>query len=305
MKKELIIWTILTLTLAILIFGCAKQGPSKEEKPTQIANPASVYCEEQGNNLEIRTAADGSQTGYCIFKDGTECEEWAYFRGECPKEEKTEETLPINPNPVDELSDSLINKLGADCKSKTTDLEKANCILNWQEKNIFWCYTHPEETVMPNMFETGYPDCVVDMQFQQMKPGSFPVSKIFELKLKNNKLFGACYTYATTYCAIARWNGLKCRVMAVKIITPMDYSASKADYGTGYCGAAQKSYLDALGLDCEEWKTKNWIINEDHYWAEVLIDGQWKIMEKPEWAYMHDTQKHIIDAGRTYGDTKW
>jgi putative hemolysin len=48
-----------------------------------MPNPASVYCEQQGYNLEVRTAADGSQTGYCIFPDGSECDEWAYFRGEC------------------------------------------------------------------------------------------------------------------------------------------------------------------------------------------------------------------------------
>lgn len=48
-----------------------------------MPNPASVYCEENGNQLEIQTAADGGQTGVCIFPDGSVCEEWAYFRGEC------------------------------------------------------------------------------------------------------------------------------------------------------------------------------------------------------------------------------
>ena len=48
-----------------------------------LPNPASVYCEENGNKLEIRTAADGSQYGICIFPDGSTCDEWAYFRGEC------------------------------------------------------------------------------------------------------------------------------------------------------------------------------------------------------------------------------
>ena len=48
-----------------------------------MANPASVYCEEQGGWLEIRTADDGGQYGVCIFSDGSECEEWAFFRGEC------------------------------------------------------------------------------------------------------------------------------------------------------------------------------------------------------------------------------
>jgi len=48
-----------------------------------MPNPASVYCEQQGNKLEIRTAADGSQSGVCIFPDESECDEWAYYRGEC------------------------------------------------------------------------------------------------------------------------------------------------------------------------------------------------------------------------------
>jgi putative hemolysin len=48
-----------------------------------VPNPASVYCEQQGNRLEIRTATDGGQYGVCIFADGSECDEWAYFRGEC------------------------------------------------------------------------------------------------------------------------------------------------------------------------------------------------------------------------------
>ena len=48
-----------------------------------MPNPASVYCEQQGNQREIRTAADGSQYGTCVFPDGSTCDEWAYFRGEC------------------------------------------------------------------------------------------------------------------------------------------------------------------------------------------------------------------------------
>jgi putative hemolysin len=50
-----------------------------------IANPASVFCEEQGGESKIITAQDGSQSGVCVLKDGTECDEWAYLRGECPE----------------------------------------------------------------------------------------------------------------------------------------------------------------------------------------------------------------------------
>ena len=48
-----------------------------------MPNPASVYCTQQENKLEIRTAADGSQSGVCVFPDGSTCDEWAYFRGDC------------------------------------------------------------------------------------------------------------------------------------------------------------------------------------------------------------------------------
>jgi hypothetical protein len=48
-----------------------------------MPNPASVYCEQQGNKHELQTASDGSQNGMCVFPDGSECDEWAYFRGEC------------------------------------------------------------------------------------------------------------------------------------------------------------------------------------------------------------------------------
>jgi putative hemolysin len=58
-------------------------GPQAEASGAEMANPASSFCVEQGYELEIRTAADGSQQGFCLFPDGTECEEWAFFRGEC------------------------------------------------------------------------------------------------------------------------------------------------------------------------------------------------------------------------------
>lgn len=48
-----------------------------------MPNPASVYCKQNGNKLEIVTAADGSQSGRCVFPDGSACDEWAYYRGEC------------------------------------------------------------------------------------------------------------------------------------------------------------------------------------------------------------------------------
>jgi putative hemolysin len=60
-----------------------------------MPNPASVYCEQNGNQHEIQMAADGSQPGICTFPDGSSCDEWAYFRGECGPAAQTSPTPAI------------------------------------------------------------------------------------------------------------------------------------------------------------------------------------------------------------------
>lgn len=52
---------------------------------TQLANPASVNCMQQGGSLTIEKRPDGGQFGVCTFTDNYQCEEWALLRGECPK----------------------------------------------------------------------------------------------------------------------------------------------------------------------------------------------------------------------------
>lgn len=75
-KTKLIISMAL---LAVLAAACAQPTPG----PANMPNPASANCVDQGGTVEIRTDEQGGQYGVCIFADGSECEEWAYFRGEC------------------------------------------------------------------------------------------------------------------------------------------------------------------------------------------------------------------------------
>lgn len=108
--KNQIIFTLIFLILTSCS-SAESQSVSTSETPdipqAYLPNPASVYCEEQGYTLEIRTAEDGSQSGICIFPDGSECEEWTYFRGECGLVSQGESTtsptaiptaLPIDTN---------------------------------------------------------------------------------------------------------------------------------------------------------------------------------------------------------------
>ncbi len=76
--------------LAILLAACAPLAPSggaQPPKPTidqaKLANPAAAYCQDQGFRYETRKDDQGNEYGVCIFDDGSECDAWAYFRGEC------------------------------------------------------------------------------------------------------------------------------------------------------------------------------------------------------------------------------
>lgn len=70
--------------VAVLTTSCRPAAvPSATPAMPLIANPASVFCKEHGGRLEIREDPSGGQMGICVFADGSECDEWAYFRGEC------------------------------------------------------------------------------------------------------------------------------------------------------------------------------------------------------------------------------
>jgi putative hemolysin len=81
-RVAVIVWIIGALWWPV---ACAPTGDTPTVATGESAdmpNPASVYCEQQGGRVEMRTHADGTY-GVCRFADGGECEEWAYYRGEC------------------------------------------------------------------------------------------------------------------------------------------------------------------------------------------------------------------------------
>ena len=91
---------VFTLSVSLILLTACSALPSQPTlAPTgapqaDMPNPASAYCVDQGYRSEIRTAADGSQSGVCIFPDGSECDEWAYFRGECGASPSVPTSMP-------------------------------------------------------------------------------------------------------------------------------------------------------------------------------------------------------------------
>lgn len=101
MKKILVLFVTIGLFLCTTLSACTvlqtqvpTDSPVTDIPESGMPNPASVFCEQNGNKLEIHTAADGSQFGVCVFPDGNTCDEWAYFRGECGQ------AATITPKPV-------------------------------------------------------------------------------------------------------------------------------------------------------------------------------------------------------------
>ena len=56
-------------------------------KVAQIANPASEYCVAQWGTVNIVKDAEGNESGICKLADGTEVDEWEYFRANNPESE--------------------------------------------------------------------------------------------------------------------------------------------------------------------------------------------------------------------------
>ena len=96
MKKILIISLVLFLVVCggYIGYGLLQERntpePIESEKENEekdnigIANPASTNCVEKGGKVILEEESNG-QVGYCVFDDGSRCEEWLFYRGECEK----------------------------------------------------------------------------------------------------------------------------------------------------------------------------------------------------------------------------
>ena len=97
-------WLVALLAAGVLtLAGCGNNQPAVEnpDENAEIANPASVYCEENGWTLVLEEGA-----WLCMFADGSYCEEWAFMNGECQPGEIMYNVIPEDVIP--ESTDSVI-----------------------------------------------------------------------------------------------------------------------------------------------------------------------------------------------------
>lgn len=140
----LLVAGILTLT------GCGKSETPADEN-AEIANPASVYCEDQWG---ILTLEDGAWL--CMFDDGSYCEERAYYRGECEKweifyntvsdEEVSETSEVYSEDDLTAAETTIMNKINEwDVKVEWVELAYAGDDIS--TSNLEYCQSlNPEVT---------------------------------------------------------------------------------------------------------------------------------------------------------------
>jgi putative hemolysin len=84
MRRSFGFWWVALLASILLLAGCKPvAAPAPPAPQANMPNPASVNCVDKGGTLDIRKDTNGGEVGYCVFTDGSECEEWAFFREEC------------------------------------------------------------------------------------------------------------------------------------------------------------------------------------------------------------------------------
>ncbi|MFN0028971.1 MAG: DUF333 domain-containing protein [Acidimicrobiales bacterium] len=76
-------WGPVLAAAVTLAAGC---GGDDADAP-QLPNPASAFCVEQGGTVTMVSTDEGAQAGRCRLSDGTEVDEWEYYRSKHPEED--------------------------------------------------------------------------------------------------------------------------------------------------------------------------------------------------------------------------
>jgi putative hemolysin len=105
---------MLFIVAGFMVLASCRSNQPKPAPEQAIPNPASVFCSKNGGTLELRQDAAGGVAGVCVFTDGSECDEWAYFRGECMPGDSLSTPSPIVLPEVTEPSPTTSVEIASD-----------------------------------------------------------------------------------------------------------------------------------------------------------------------------------------------
>lgn len=89
MMKKTLSFSTLIIGTALATTACTHNLPTQSQTPKKeiqlgMPNPASQYCLEQGGKLNI-VKTEAGEVGICLLPDGSEVEEWDFFRKNHPQ----------------------------------------------------------------------------------------------------------------------------------------------------------------------------------------------------------------------------
>jgi len=93
-------------------------GDAQMAEDTALSNPATVYCLSRGGEFIMEKTLAGATEGLCRLKDGTECEVWAMYKGECADLNESDNTIE------DDSSTSTESIAEIDDNATSTSAEK-------------------------------------------------------------------------------------------------------------------------------------------------------------------------------------
>lgn len=106
----LLLFIVLLAGVAYFAYSYGMGKTADKSELTGIANPASVYCVEQGGTVKIVKDKAGNETGVCLFTDGSQCEEWSFYRKECQKGQ----SKGVGSSDSDLIKAAMLKKLNSD-----------------------------------------------------------------------------------------------------------------------------------------------------------------------------------------------
>lgn len=196
-----------------------------------------------------------------------------------PAEEPSEETIPTEEettwtasSPVVEFTDEDIAYLGIACSG--SDEEIANCIEDWQRENFEFCIDSSGEDTIP--------ECSLFLEYNEILPGILTTKDVIYDKMIDGKIAGICLDYAAVYCSVAEYHGLECRLMRSTNHFCDEVYCDEEDLPgwelIDYLVIEPLLIENDLNFSLEAFN----FVSEDtwaHYWAEVLIDGEWEFRD--------------------------
>ena len=176
-------------------------------------------------------------------------------------------------SPIAQFTDEDIEYLGIHCTGDDEDI--ADCIKEWQVDNILYCVDDSGEDITPT--------CSALVETNEILPGILTSKDVIYNQLYEGRINGLCLDYAATYCSIAEYYGLQCRIVRSDTKFCEEVNCDE-DEAPGWDELEYTFFIKPL-LDKNDLPFTLESINsiaEDtwaHYWAEVFIDGEWVFMD--------------------------